>query len=126
MVHPIGGVVEIVDGSGRYINTEKHHRQTRAVHLRQVFAEDPGRGERLRAEAPGGVYFDYSKNRITAETKALLPKEKCIEFFKRCLTAGLIMMSYTPRVRVHPPLILSADQANAALAIIDSALVRME
>jgi glucose-6-phosphate isomerase len=51
---------------------EQHHQQTRAVHLRQLFAADPGRGERLRAEAPGGVYFDYSKNRITDETVALL------------------------------------------------------
>jgi 4-aminobutyrate aminotransferase-like enzyme len=59
-------------------------------------------------------------------TKALLPKEKCIEFFKGCLADGLIMMSYTPRVRVHPPLILSAEQANAALTIIDRALERME
>jgi len=60
------------------------------------------------------------------ETRALLPKEKCIEFFKGCLADGLIMMSYTPRVRVHPPLILSAEQANAALTIIDRALERME
>ncbi len=50
------------------------------------------------------------------ETKALLPKEKCIEFFKACLADGLIMMSYTPRVRIHPPLILSAEQAASALA----------
>ena len=56
------------------------------------------------------------------KTKTLLPREKCIKFFKDCLADGLIMMSYTPRVRVHPPLILSAEQANAALAIIDHAL----
>jgi 4-aminobutyrate aminotransferase / (S)-3-amino-2-methylpropionate transaminase / 5-aminovalerate transaminase len=60
------------------------------------------------------------------ETKALLTKEKCIAFFKRCLADGLIMMSYTPRVRVHPPLILSAEQANSALGIIDRALVDLE
>src|SRR5450755_1608391 len=60
------------------------------------------------------------------KTKALLPKEKCIEFFKGCLADGLIMMSYTPRVRVHPPLILSAEQANSALAIIDRVLERFE
>jgi 4-aminobutyrate aminotransferase-like enzyme len=60
------------------------------------------------------------------ETKALLPKEPCIEFFKRCLAEGLIMMSYTPRVRVHPPLILTADQANSALAIVDAVLERLE
>ena len=60
------------------------------------------------------------------KSKTLLPKEKCIEFFKDCLAEGLIMMSYTPRVRVHPPLILSAEQANSALAIIDRVLERFE
>jgi 4-aminobutyrate aminotransferase/(S)-3-amino-2-methylpropionate transaminase len=60
------------------------------------------------------------------ETKALLPKERCVEFFRRCLARGLIMMSYTPRVRVHPPLILSAEQANSALAIIDAVLDELE
>ena len=60
------------------------------------------------------------------ETKTLLPKERCIKFFKGCLAEGLIMMSYTPRVRVHPPLILSAEQATSALAIIDRVLERLE
>lgn len=60
------------------------------------------------------------------ETKALLPKEKCIEFFQGCLAEGLIMMGYTPRVRVHPPLILSSEQARNALAIIDRVLERFE
>jgi 4-aminobutyrate aminotransferase-like enzyme len=60
------------------------------------------------------------------KTKMLLPKEKCIEFFKRCLVEGLIVMSYTPRVRVHPPLILSAEQANSALQIIDRVLEKFE
>ncbi|MEY2489930.1 MAG: 4-aminobutyrate aminotransferase / (S)-3-amino-2-methylpropionate transaminase / 5-aminovalerate [Verrucomicrobiota bacterium] len=63
---------------------------------------------------------------LDQETKTLLPKEKCIQFFKDCLAEGLIMMSYTPRVRVHPPLILSSEQATAALAIIDRALERFE
>ena len=35
-------------------------------------------------------------------------------------------MSYTPRVRIHPPLILSIEQANSALAIIDHVLERFE
>jgi 4-aminobutyrate aminotransferase-like enzyme len=63
---------------------------------------------------------------LDQETKALLPKEKCIKFFKDCLADGLIMMSYTPRVRVHPPLILSEEQASVALAIIGRVLERME
>ena len=60
------------------------------------------------------------------ETKTLLPKDRCIEFFKRGLAEGLIMMSYTPRVRVHPPLILSTEQANSALAIVDRVLEQFE
>jgi 4-aminobutyrate aminotransferase-like enzyme len=60
------------------------------------------------------------------ETKILLPKEKCIEFFKGCLAEGLIMMGYTPRVRVHPPLILSSEQASSALEIIARVLERFE
>jgi len=50
---------------------EAHHRQVRAVPLRELFARDAGRGERLTAEA-AGIYLDYSKNRITDETVALL------------------------------------------------------
>ncbi len=50
---------------------ERHHAQIRDVHLRDLFAEDPGRGERLGAEA-AGLYLDYSKNRITDETIDLL------------------------------------------------------
>jgi 4-aminobutyrate aminotransferase/(S)-3-amino-2-methylpropionate transaminase len=60
------------------------------------------------------------------QTKALLPKEKCVEFFKACLAEGLIMMSYTPRVRIHPPLILSSEEATKALGIIDRVLGRFE
>jgi 4-aminobutyrate aminotransferase-like enzyme len=60
------------------------------------------------------------------DTKAFLPKERCIEFFKRCLAKGLIMMSYTPRVRVHPPLILTPEQANSALTIVDEVLEQFE
>jgi 4-aminobutyrate aminotransferase-like enzyme len=69
------------------------------------------------------VGFDLVSDR---ETNALLPKERCVEFFKRCLAEGLIMMSYTPRVRVHPPLILTADQANSALTIVDAVLEGLE
>jgi glucose-6-phosphate isomerase len=48
-----------------------HFQQVRKRHLRQLFAEDPERGERLTAEAVG-IYLDYSKNRITDETLTLL------------------------------------------------------
>ena len=50
---------------------EQHHSEIGGRHLRELFAEDPGRGERLSAEA-AGLYLDYSKNRITDETLRLL------------------------------------------------------
>ncbi len=48
-----------------------HYEQIRDVHLRTLFAADPQRGERLAFEA-AGLYFDYSKNRVTDETMRLL------------------------------------------------------
>jgi glucose-6-phosphate isomerase len=50
---------------------ERHYAEISGNHLRDLFAADPGRGERLTAEAVG-IYLDYSKNRITDETLALL------------------------------------------------------
>ncbi len=50
---------------------QAHYLKTRASHLRELFAGDPQRGERLAAEA-AGIYLDYSKNRITADTMKLL------------------------------------------------------
>src|SRR5258708_4203909 len=50
---------------------EQHYQQIRGLHLRTLFAEDPGRGERFSLEATG-IYLDYSKNRITGETLRLL------------------------------------------------------
>jgi glucose-6-phosphate isomerase len=48
-----------------------HYQTVRGLHLRQLFADDPQRGERLTAEV-AGIYLDYSKNRITDETIRLL------------------------------------------------------
>lgn len=50
---------------------EAHYREIHAVHMRQLFADDPRRGERFAAEA-AGIYLDYSKNRITDDTLRLL------------------------------------------------------
>ncbi len=49
----------------------EHQAKIDGVHLRELFAEDPGRGERLSLEAVG-LYLDYSKNRVTDETLGLL------------------------------------------------------
>jgi glucose-6-phosphate isomerase len=50
---------------------EEHRQTIRDLHLRQLFAEDPDRGERLAIEALG-ITFDFAKNRLTDETIALL------------------------------------------------------
>jgi glucose-6-phosphate isomerase len=49
----------------------EHQRDVAPQHLRDLFAADPQRGERLTVEA-AGVYLDYSKNRVTDETLRLL------------------------------------------------------
>jgi glucose-6-phosphate isomerase len=50
---------------------EAHYKNIRGRHLRALFADDATRGERLTAEGPG-LFLDYSKNRVTDETIALL------------------------------------------------------
>ena len=46
---------------------QAHHQQIQGKNLKQMFAEDPQRGERFTVET-GGIFLDYSKNRITVET----------------------------------------------------------
>jgi len=50
---------------------QAHYQQVRNLHLRELFSQDPSRGERLCAEG-AGIYLDYSKNRVTDETLRLL------------------------------------------------------
>jgi glucose-6-phosphate isomerase len=50
---------------------ERHHAELSGRHLRELFDEDPERGERLTLEA-AGLFCDYSKNRVTGETLSLL------------------------------------------------------
>jgi glucose-6-phosphate isomerase len=57
---------------------QAHYDKIRHSHLRQLFADDPKRGERLTVEAIG-IYLDYSKNRINDDTLKLLVRlaEEC-------------------------------------------------
>jgi glucose-6-phosphate isomerase len=57
---------------------EDHYQKIRNVHLRSLFADDPRRGQHLTTEG-AGLYLDYSKNRITAETIRLFANlaEEC-------------------------------------------------
>ncbi|HTZ78600.1 MAG TPA: glucose-6-phosphate isomerase [Stellaceae bacterium] len=50
-----------------------HHRRIGPLHLRRMFADDPGRAARFSAEG-AGLFLDYSKNRITGETIDLLER----------------------------------------------------
>src|SRR4051812_6996407 len=50
---------------------ERHHAEVRELHLRELFASDPERGERLTADG-AGLHLDFSKNRITDDTLRLL------------------------------------------------------
>jgi len=50
---------------------DAHYPKIRELHLRKLFADDAARGERMAVEAVG-IYFDYSKHRITDETLTLL------------------------------------------------------
>jgi glucose-6-phosphate isomerase len=57
---------------------EQHHADIGGRHLRDLFAQDAGRGERMTVQA-SGLYLDYSKNRVTDETLRLL-----IELAREC------------------------------------------
>ena len=50
---------------------QAHYHEIQGLHLRDLFRDDPVRGERLIVEATG-IYLDYSKNRITDKTLKLL------------------------------------------------------
>ncbi|MDA0641220.1 glucose-6-phosphate isomerase [Nonomuraea ferruginea] len=50
---------------------EKHHGELAGIHLRELFADDPGRAGRMTLTA-GDLYLDYAKHRVTSETVGLL------------------------------------------------------
>lgn len=81
----------------------------------------------VRPEAhPGPGITDGGGRGVRLQADRLMPKDGCVKFFRECLANGLILMGYTPRVRIHPPLILSADEATRALGIIEGALETVE
>jgi len=69
---PIKGLaIEPLPERKAWTDLEIHYRKVRGLHLRDLFAADPKRGERLTAEALS-IFLDYSKNRITGETLNIL------------------------------------------------------
>jgi 4-aminobutyrate aminotransferase-like enzyme len=67
--------------------------------------------------------FDLVADRAQA---TLLAGKQCQRFFQLCLDEGLILMSYNARVRIHPPLILTEDEARLGLAALDRACQSLE
>jgi len=63
-----------------------HQKKIKGLHLRQLFAADPKRGERLTAEA-AGLFLDYSKNRVTGETLKLLVKLAAESGLRACINS---------------------------------------
>ena len=57
--------------SETWINLENHFNETKNLAMRDLFAEDPDRFKKFTLEFEG-LFFDYSKNRITDETMSLL------------------------------------------------------
>ncbi len=68
---------------------EAHAKAMRETHLRTLFADDPKRGERLTCEG-AGLYFDYSKHRVTDETLRML-----VALAEECDLRGRIEAMFT-------------------------------
>jgi glucose-6-phosphate isomerase len=69
---------------------ERHHAQIADTHLRELFAADPDRGERMVADG-AGLHLDFSKNRVVDETLILLgqlARERGVEARREAMFAG--------------------------------------
>src|ERR1700728_2067046 len=89
---------------------ERHHAGIAGRHLRELFDADPGRGERLTAEAVG-LYLDYSKNRVTDETMRLLVElavESGVPQHRDAMFAGEHINVSEDRAVLHVALRMSA------------------
>ncbi|HTZ08467.1 MAG TPA: glucose-6-phosphate isomerase [Acidimicrobiales bacterium] len=94
-----------------FAKLQQHHEEIRGRHLRDLFAEDAGRGERFVAEG-AGVYLDYSKNRVTAETIELLlalARESQLEERRAAMFAGEHINVSEDRAVLHVALRMPAD-----------------
>jgi glucose-6-phosphate isomerase len=67
----MNAVIQPVTDRPAWKSLQAHYEKIRDLPLRKLFADDPQRGERLAIEA-AGIYLDYSKNRVSDETLALL------------------------------------------------------
>jgi glucose-6-phosphate isomerase len=92
---------------------EQHHAEISERHLRDLFAADPDRGDRLTTEA-AGLYLDYSKNRITDETVRLLVElaEQCeLDERREAMFRGERINVTEDRSVLHVALRMPADRS---------------
>jgi glucose-6-phosphate isomerase len=95
---------------GAWQALERHHAKIAGRHLRDLFAEDPARGERLTAQG-AGLYLDYSKNRVTDETLRLLvdlARESGVESRRDAMFRGEHINVSEDRAALHVALRLPA------------------
>lgn len=89
----------------------RHHEQIGATHLREIFEQDPGRGEELTLTV-GDLYIDYSKHRVTRETLGLLvdlAKAAGLEARRDAMFAGEHINTSEDRAVLHTALRLPRD-----------------
>ena len=68
------------------------------------------------------IGIELVKNKVTREP---LDKKTCEWIFRACLERGLLTMSYNPRVRLNPPLVISRDEALEGVAILDEVFAEL-
>ena len=118
------------DDAWRRLESEAN--RLRGLHLRQIFADDPGRGDRLSLEA-AGLYFDYSKNRVDDRVLALLADlaEECsLEAKRDSMFRGEHVNNTEGRPALHTALRMPRDRSLVVdgVDVVDQAhsvLVRM-
>ncbi len=134
MVRPISFFPMSTDitGTAAWQNLDAHHRVIESVHLRDLFAQDPGRGTDLTTTA-GDLYVDYSKHRVTRETLSLLvelARTARVEQRRDDMFAGVRINTSEDRAVLHTALRLPAGAALAVdgqdvVADVQSVLDRM-
>jgi glucose-6-phosphate isomerase len=90
-----------------------HQRDVQPLHLRELFAEDPGRAQRFSAQGVG-IHLDYSKNRITDETLELLlelARESELEQRREAMFAGEHINVSEDRAVLHVALRMPRDSS---------------
>lgn len=84
----------------------RHHDEIGAMHLRQIFADDPARGSEL-ALTVGDLYIDYSKHRVTRETLTLLldlARAADVETHRDAMFSGVHINTSEDRAVLHTAL----------------------